>query len=306
VVTRLDAAAGIDETELLRLAAIAEFHSEHPLARAVIREAEARGIAAPEPADFRYTVARGINATHAGRMILVGNRKLLAEAGVAVPADGGSQEGSEILVAADGRYMGAVTVADPLRPEAVHAVARLNDLGLRTVLLTGDVARVGQKVGARLGIAEVKSDLMPEDKHRLVRAMTARKRIVAMIGDGVNDAPALTAASVGVAMGSGTDIAQESADIVLIGNDLNKLVETVLIARQTRRIIWQNFTGTLVIDAVGIGLAAFGLLNPLVAAAIHVGSELAFILNSARLLALKAQPSAKKPEEKQDLEPASS
>ncbi|MCA3648792.1 MAG: cadmium-translocating P-type ATPase [Methylobacterium sp.] len=306
VVTRLDAAAGIDETELLRLAAIAEFHSEHPLARAVIREAEARGIAATEPDDFRYTVARGINATHAGRMILVGNRKLLAEAGVAVPEDGGSQEGSEILVAADGRYMGAVTVADPLRPEATHAVARLNDLGLRTVLLTGDVARVGQKVGARLGIAEVKSDLMPEDKHRLVRAMTARKRIVAMIGDGVNDAPALTAASVGVAMGSGTDIAQESADIVLIGNDLNKLVETVLIARQTRRIIWQNFTGTLVIDAVGIGLAAFGLLNPLVAAAIHVGSELAFILNSARLLALKAQPSAKKPKEKQDLAPATS
>ena len=306
VVTRLDAAAGIDETELLRLAAIAEFHSEHPLARAVIREAEARGIAATEPDDFRYTVARGINATHAGRMILVGNRKLLAEAGVAVPQDGGSQEGSEILVAADGRYMGAVTVADPLRPEAAHAVARLNDLGLRTVLLTGDVARVGQKVGARLGIAEVKSDLMPEDKHRLVRAMTARKRIVAMIGDGVNDAPALTAASVGVAMGSGTDIAQESADIVLIGNDLNKLVETVLIARQTRRIIWQNFTGTLVIDAVGIGLAAFGLLNPLVAAAIHVGSELAFILNSARLLALKAQPSAKKPKEKQDLAPATS
>jgi P-type E1-E2 ATPase len=236
----------------------------------------------------------------------VGNRKLLAEAGVEVPADGGSQEGSEILVAADGRYMGAVTVADPLRPEAVHAVARLNDLGLRTVLLTGDVARVGQKVGARLGIAEVKSDLMPEDKHRLVRAMTARKRVVAMIGDGVNDAPALTAASVGVAMGSGTDIAQESADIVLIGNDLNKLVETVLIARQTRRIIWQNFTGTLVIDAVGIGLAAFGLLNPLMAAAIHVGSELAFILNSARLLALKAQPSEKKPEEKQHLAPASS
>ncbi|MCZ8269666.1 MAG: cation-translocating P-type ATPase [Beijerinckiaceae bacterium] len=306
VVTRLDAAAGIDETELLRLAAIAEFHSEHPLARAVIREAEARGIAATEPDDFCYTVARGINATHAGRMILVGNRKLLAEAGVAVPADGGSQEGSEILVAADGRYMGAVTVADPLRPEAAHAVARLNDLGLRTVLLTGDVARVGQKVGARLGIAEVKSDLMPEDKHRLVRAMTARKRIVAMIGDGVNDAPALTAASVGVAMGSGTDIAQESADIVLIGNDLKKLVETVLIARQTRRIIWQNFTGTLVIDAVGIGLAAFGLLNPLVAAAIHVGSELAFILNSARLLALKAQPSAKEPEEKQDLAPATS
>lgn len=289
VVTRLDSTAGVDEAELLRLAAIAEFHSEHPLARAVIREAEARGLAPTEPDEFHYTVARGITANHGGRTILVGNRKLLAEAGVPVPADGIPEEGSEILVAADGRYLGAVTVADPMRPEAVHAVARLNALGLRTVLLTGDIARVGDKVGARLGIAEVKSDLMPEDKHRLVRAMTGQKRVVAMIGDGVNDAPALTAASVGIAMGSGTDIAQESADIVLIGNDLNKLVETILIARQTRRIIWQNFTGTLVIDAVGIGLAAFGMLNPLFAAAIHVGSELAFILNSARLLALSSE-----------------
>jgi len=173
----------------------------------------------------------------------------------------------------------------------VQAVARLNNLGLHTVLLTGDVARVGQTVGERLGIAEVSAELMPEDKHRLVRAMTEKRRVVAMIGDGVNDAPALTAASVGIAMGSGTDIAQESADIVLIGNDLNKLVETILIARQTRSIIWQNFTGTLVVDALGMGLAAFGLLNPLFAAAIHVGSELAFILNSARLLTLSSEPS---------------
>ncbi len=173
------------------------------------------------------------------------------------------------------------------------------------MLLTGDIARVGQKVGTRLGIAEVTSDLMPEDKHRIIRGMIGKKRVVAMIGDGVNDAPALTAASVGIAMGSGTDIAQESADIVLIGNDLNKLVETILIARQTRRIIWQNFTGTLVIDAVGIGLAAFGMLNPLIAAAIHVGSELAFILNSARLLALQPDKATPKPVEAEALTPAS-
>ncbi|MCZ8373929.1 MAG: cation-translocating P-type ATPase [Beijerinckiaceae bacterium] len=291
VVTRLEPVPGVPDEELLRLAAIAECRSEHPLARAVVAEAEKRGIAVAEPDTFRYTVARGITANHAGRTLLVGNRKLLVEAGIDLSGEAGSGEGSEILVAADGRYLGAVTVADPIREEAVPAVARLNELGLHTMLLTGDVDRVGRLVGERLGIAEVKSDLMPEDKHRLVSAMTGKKRVVAMIGDGVNDAPALAVASVGIAMGSGTDIAQESADIVLIGNDLDKLVETILIARKTRAIIWQNFAGTLLVDAIGIGLAAFGLLDPLLAAGIHVGSELAFILNSARLLALNAGPS---------------
>ncbi|MCZ8183889.1 MAG: cation-translocating P-type ATPase [Beijerinckiaceae bacterium] len=291
VVTRLEPAPGVKDEDLLRLAAIAECHSEHPLARAVVAEAEKRGIAVAEPETFKYTVARGITASHAGRTLLVGNRKLLVEAGIDLSGEAGSGEGSEILVAVDGRYLGAVTVADPIREEAVPAVAQLNELGLHTMLLTGDVGRVGRQVGERLGIAEVKSDLMPEDKHRLVSAMTEKMRVVAMIGDGVNDAPALAVASVGIAMGSGTDIAQESADIVLIGNDLNKLVETILIARKTRAIIMQNFAGTLLVDAVGIGLAAFGLLDPLLAAGIHVGSELAFILNSARLLALNSGPS---------------
>lgn len=290
VVTRLEPAPGVSEKELLGMAAIAEYHSEHPLARAVVAEADRQGIAIPEPESFGYTVARGITASHAGQTLLVGNRKLLAEAGVELSEKAGSGEGSEILVAAGGRYLGAVTVADPIREEAAPAVARLNELGLHTILLTGDVGRVGRQVGERLGIAEVQSDLMPEDKYRLVSALTGKNRVVAMIGDGVNDAPALAVASVGIAMGSGTDIAQESADIVLIGNDLNKLVETIHIARKTRAIIWQNFVGTLVVDAVGMGLAAFGLLDPLLAAGIHVGSELAFILNSARLLALNSAP----------------
>ncbi len=291
---------------MLSLAAMAERHSEHPLASAIMAEAEARGVAVEDPESFEYIVARGIVAHHASRKILVGNRKLLAEAGITVPADDCQREGSEIFVGADDRYLGSVTVADPLRPEAAEAVERLNALGLRTVLLTGDVASVGNAVGQRLGITDVAADLMPEDKHRLVGEMTADKRVVAMIGDGVNDAPALTAASVGIAMGSGTDIAQESADIVLIGNDLNKLVETILIARRTRTIIWQNFAGTLAIDAIGIGLAAFGMLNPLIAAAIHVGSELAFILNSARLLALDPDRAPARISEEKHLAPASS
>jgi heavy metal translocating P-type ATPase len=286
-VTAISIAPGGAEDELLSLAASAELHSEHPLAQAVVAEARARGLEVREPESFAYVVARGIRASVAGREVLVGNGKLLAEAGVALPPARPDIHSSEIMVAADGVFLGAVTVEDALRPEAANAVAALNRRGMRTVLLTGDIAAVADRVGRELGIGEVVAGLMPEDKHRLVGEMVRMGRVVAMVGDGVNDAPALTAANVGIAMGSGTDIAQESADVVLIGNDLNKLVETVGIARKTRGIIWQNFAGTLIIDALGIGLAAFGMLNPLFAAFIHVGSELGFVLNSARLLALQ-------------------
>jgi cation transport ATPase len=157
-------------------------------------------------------------------------------------------------------------------------------LGLRTILLTGDSQPVAKNVADHLGIAEYEADLLPEDKHRKVAALVAAGRIVSMLGDGINDAPALTAASVGVAMGSGTDVARESADMVLLGNDLSRFVDTLVIARRTRNIIWFNFGGTIVVDVIGVVLASLGLLNPLAAAFIHVASEMAFILNSARLL----------------------
>jgi Cd2+/Zn2+-exporting ATPase/Cu+-exporting ATPase len=171
-----------------------------------------------------------------------------------------------------------------LRPEARAGVAALHAMGLRTVLLTGDTAGIAGEVGRALGIDDVQAGLLPEQKLERVKAMRDRGLKVAMLGDGINDAPALTEANVGVAMGAGTDVARESADVVLIGNDLGRFVETMTIARRCRRIIWTNFAGTIAVDAIGVGLAAFGLLSPLVAALVHVGSEIVFILNSARLL----------------------
>src|ERR1700674_526622 len=271
---------------VLDAAAAAELRSEHPLGRAIVAYARAQGRSIPEPERFDYTPGRGICALVDGTTVLVGNRALLLERGVSVPRTFVPEEAaaSEILVARDTRLLGAIVVADSVRPEARPAIEALARMRMRTILLTGDTKSVADAVGGRLGIAEVHADLLPEDKLARIKHLVGRGCVVAMLGDGINDAPALAEASVGVAMGSGTDVARESADIVLLGNDLARFVDTVAIARQTRRIIWQNFTGTIAVDTVGMALASLGFLNPLLAAFIHVASEMAFILNSARLL----------------------
>jgi heavy metal translocating P-type ATPase len=281
---------GVGARELLEAAAIAERRSEHPLGSAIVQRADALGVARTEPDSFEYTPGRGVAARLAGEVILAGNRLLLIEHGIADdPLDAlhlelTNQALSEVAVARGGRLLGTILIADALRPEAAAAVRTLKDMNIRTVLLTGDARTVADAIGAEAGVDAVESELLPEQKVEAVRQLALSGRIVAMVGDGVNDAPALVEASVGVAMGSGTDVARESADIVLLGNDLSKFVETVRIARRARGIIRFNFAGTLIVDAIGVGLAAFGMLNPLLAAFIHVASELTFILNSARLL----------------------
>jgi len=277
--------------EVLETAAIAERASEHPLAKAILRRVDAASL--PLPERFDYTPGEGIAVRAAGADVLVGRRRFLEAQRVAWrDLPDAPQDGSQVFVARDGRLLGVVDIADTLRPEAEEAIRTLRGMGLRTVLLSGDARPIAQAVGARLGVDEVGADLLPEDKVERVRALLAGGRRVAMVGDGINDAPALMQASVGIAMGSGTDAARESADVLLIGNDLLKLVETLRIARWCRRIILFNFGGTLLVDAVGVALAAAGLLSPLLAAFIHVSSELAFILNSARLLPRGAEEAA--------------
>jgi Cu+-exporting ATPase len=281
----LNPASGVTIERLLGIAAIAERRSEHPLGTAIVTYAEARGNLVPEPQTFIYLPGRGIRAVFEGRTILVGNAAFFNDEHIGAAVESSDEPATNVHVAYGGVYLGTIRIADTIRPEAVAAVSALKALSIRTILLTGDIRRVAAAVGAELGVDEIMAELLPEQKSAYVGELVDAGKIVAMVGDGVNDAPALTRATVGVAMGSGTDVARESADVVLLGNDLSRFVETVRIARRTKAIVMQNFIGTIVVDSVGMLLAALGLLNPLLAAFIHVTSELTFILNSTRMLA---------------------
>ncbi len=299
LVSAVRTAPGISERTLIEAAATAERNSEHPLGRAVVRFAERKNMQGADPEFFEYRVGRGVLASLRGTAIVVGNRALFEELGIAHPEKeiDGKDPGTEVLVARGGRYCGSIVVTDQLRPSAAPAVKALGEMDIKVVLLTGDNKAAAETVAGQLGIIEVYSELLPEQKTAFIAEQVKKGRTVAMLGDGINDAPALSEATVGVAMGAGTDVARESADVVLIGNDLAKFVDTVRIARNCRRIILQNFYGTLIVDTIGIGLAAAGFLNPLIATLIHVVSELTFILNSTRLLPAreKAKPAGIEP-----------
>jgi Cd2+/Zn2+-exporting ATPase/Cu+-exporting ATPase len=276
---------GFDPKNVMRIAATAERFSEHPLGKAIMKKATEWSLPLGEPSAFRYSPGKGIVCDVEGRRTLVGTRSLLEQEGVTVPQDGSASEGcSEVMVASEGQLLGSIRIADVLRSEATAAVAEMRNLGLRTILLTGDRKEIADATARELGVDEVESELLPDQKVARVRELRAKGRTVAMVGDGLNDAPALVESNVGIAMGSGTDVARESAAVVLLGNDLFRFAEVLKISRRCRSIIYANFAGTLAVDSVGVALAAFGLLNPVLAALIHVSSELLFLLNSARLL----------------------
>src|SRR5581483_2819014 len=240
-VTDLFPVDGVTAQDLLLTAAIAERPAEHPLGKAILRKAAGLSQPVVDPESFRYTPGRGIVCSSRGEEILVGNRALLAERAIpdGLPA-AGNPASSEVLVARGGRCLGSIRIADVLRPEAVEAVRQLRGMGLRTLLLTGDRKAVADAVGRSLGVDEVAADLLPEEKLQRVRSLMKEGRTVAMVGDGINDVPALVEAHVGIAMGSGTDLARESAPVTLIGNDLSTFAECVGVARRCRGIILTN------------------------------------------------------------------
>lgn len=306
---------GAGEAEILALAAAAEWNSEHPIGRAIRTEAAVRDLTVPVPDDVAYSPGAGVSAHVDGRRITVGRREdqegrdrgrtrpASDDTHDATDADGATDAVSStasdfksdpeapaatsvVEVRADGRLLGTIALADRLRQGAATAVRDLSDMGLEVLMLTGDSPASARHVARVLGMAEeqVRAGLLPTDKEKVIDSLRRAGKCVAMVGDGVNDAPALSAADVGVAMGTGTDVAREAGDVVLVGSAPADLVETVRVARRARRIIMVNFVGTVVVDVVGMIAAGLGLLGPVAAALVHVVSESAFILNSARLV----------------------
>jgi heavy metal translocating P-type ATPase len=287
-VTDIRVADGAIERDVLENAAIAEQHSEHPIGEAVIRKSRAAKVSLREYSDLQYSPGKGVTCLDRGSKIVVGTRTLLEENGI--DANGATSFQSDtkpgetlVYVGRNKTVLGALTIADQLRIEAIRAVDQLKKQGYRTVLLSGDSSEAASAIGAQLGVHQAIGNLLPEQKLEKVRELLQQGRKVAMVGDGVNDAPALAEATVGIAMGGGTDVALETADITLMTSDLSRLTEVLGIAKRCYRVIMFNFWGTIAVDTLGIVLAFCGLLAPIIAALIHVGSELAFILNSARL-----------------------
>lgn len=283
-VVRIHPAPGVAENELLRIAAIAEQHSEHPFGNAIMRLAAERRIAVPPYDSVESLAGKGIVCRAEGRCIVVGNAVFWKEQNGGVEAPPVSATGeTSVVVGADQRLLGEIVFADELREEAVGAIATLKRRGYRILMLTGDSPASAAVFGAKLGIQEAIGGMLPEDKEMKVKALKAEGAKVVMVGDGVNDAPALAHADVGIAMGQGSDLALESADVALMTGHLGRLVDLLAISKRCYRVILFNFWGTIVVDLIGIGLACTGQLTPILAAMIHVGSELGFILNSARL-----------------------
>ena len=284
--------AAFDENALLRLAAAADRRSAHPLAKAVVKAATARGVEVPEPESFEQLQGRGVKATVEGRVVLVGNAALLREGGVRLDAatEGGGR--TPVHVAVDGRFAGVIFIADTLRPGAREALAELKGSGVRRiVMLTGDNAATAQAIADELGIDEVRADLMPEDKVSAIAALQAQGHRVAMVGDGVNDAPALAKADVGIAMGGGgTQAALEAADIALMTDDLGKIAAARAIARRAYRTVQENlFVGVGVVHVLGITAALLGWIGPIEAAIIHLGPDVLVFVNSVKLLKVRIQ-----------------
>jgi Cu+-exporting ATPase len=298
--TDVVAVEGFGEADLLALSASLERGSEHPLAEAIVEGAQARGATLAPATGFEAVTGKGVSGIVSGRKVSLGNAAMMSDIGADAPsltdrADALRADGRTVMfVAVDGRLAGIVAVSDPVKATTSEAIRALHATGLRIIMATGDNERTARAVAARLGIDEVWADMLPEAKQKLIEELRAKGASVAMAGDGVNDAPALAAADVGIAMGTGADVAVESAGITLVKGDLNGIVRARTLAQATIRNIRQNLFFAFVYNALGVPVAAgilypvFGtLLSPMIAAAAMSLSSVSVIANALRLRTIK-------------------
>ena len=284
---------GRDEAEILRLAAAVEVGSEHPLGEAIVRAARHRGVSLPTVSGFQAIAGHGIVGTVEGTEVLMGNRRLFAQRGIDAAAADTVMTALErsgktaMLVGAGGALLGVIAVADTLKPEAGEAVAALKREGIEVVLLTGDNEHTARAIARELGIGRVIAEVLPGQKAQVIKDLQAGGAMVAMVGDGVNDAPALATADIGIAIGSGSDVAKETGGIILVKDDVRQVVAAIRLSRATLRKIKQNLFWAFAYNAIGVPVAALGFLNPMVAAAAMALSSLSVITNSALLRRMK-------------------
>jgi Cu+-exporting ATPase len=287
---------GRDETEFLRLAASLERHSEHPLAMAIVQGAQQRGQELSEPEDFQSLTGRGVRGKVEGRFVAIGNRQLLAEQGVQLvgleaEADRLRHDGQTVMFATiDGKLAGLLGVSDPIKASTPEAIQLLRAEEVQVVIVTGDNRTTAETIARKLGIDRIEAEVLPDQKVEIVKRIKAEGHSVAMAGDGINDAPALAQADVGIAMGTGTDVAMESAGVTLVHGDLRGIARARRLSRGTMRNIRQNLFLAFIYNAVGVPIAAgvlypvFGLLlSPMIAAAAMSFSSVSVVANALRL-----------------------
>jgi Cu+-exporting ATPase len=297
-ISRITPLNGLPEHEVLRLAASAEQFSEHPLAQAIVAAAKTQSLRLSDPTSFNNEPGLGVIAEIDGKRILVGNAELLARHNVAVAPEAQSQTTVYVAAQNNGELqpLGTITLADEIKPDSAQAIRELHNLGLRTLLLTGDNEFTARAIAQQAGIGDVRAGIRPAGKADVIGELQTQRLQVAMVGDGINDAPALAQADLGIAIGSGSDVAKEAGRIVLVGSSLLGVPAAIRLSRATMRTIRQNLFLAFIYNVLAIPLAAFGLLNPLIAAAAMALSDVTVIGNALRLR--RARIDSSNPQEK--------